>query len=140
MKLTNSKLKQLIKEAIQKLMASPTIQMHHDEYREIVANQYADYFSEDGADFIRTYNTIVGRAHKVGSWKSFKLSGSIFVNEKVIFVLRDDGGKSYATPRTVKQGQYTKSGDYIPPKEIILPITKKFNEATFMGLEEGRKR
>ncbi len=140
MKLTHNKLKQLIKEAMQKLQASSTVQMHHDEYREIVANQHSDFFSEEGADYIRTYKTIVGRAHRVGSWKAFKLSGSIFVNEKGIFVLTDDGGKSYATPRTVKQREYTKSGDYIPPKEIILPITKKFNEATFMGLEEGRKR
>ena len=140
MKLTNSKLKQLIKEALDS-MGSPTIQMHHDEYREIVANQQRDYFSEDGADFSRMYNTIIGRAYKVGSWKYFKLSGSVFINRKGIFVLTDDGRKSMATGvEGITKGYTTKTGRYMPPKEIFVPIKKEDADTTFMGLEEGRKR
>ena len=97
------------------------------EFREIIANQSQPFFSESGADPYTKVNTkAIGDAYKIGSWRSMTLSGSVFANKTGVYVLENDGSRSFYTP--TGQGQK------------IVPITKSFNEQIFIGLFEGRKR
>ena len=95
------------------------------EFRDIIDGQSMGYFSESGAEPSRKVRTAAGNAYKIGSWSFDKYSGSIFANKDGVYVLENNGNKSFFTP--------TVRGE-------IVPITKKFNEQTFMGMFEGRKR
>ena len=95
------------------------------EFRDIVADQSMGYFSESGAEPTRKVRTAAGNAYKIGSWSFDKYSGSIFANKDGVYVLENNGNKSFFTPTVRRE---------------IVPITKKFNEQTFMGMFEGRKR
>ena len=95
------------------------------EFRDIIAGQSMGYFSESGAEPSRKVRTAAGNAYKIGSWSFDKYSGSIFANKDGVYVLENNGNKSFFTPTVRRE---------------IVPITKKFNEQTFMGMFEGRKR
>ena len=95
------------------------------EFRDIIAGQSMGYFSESGAEPTRKVRTAAGNAYKIGSWSFDKYSGSIFANKDGVYVLENNGNKSFFTPTVRRE---------------IVPITKKFNEQTFMGMFEGRKR
>ena len=96
------------------------------EFRDIVADQSMGYFSESGAEPATKVSTrAIGEAYKIGSWSNGKYNGSIFANADGIYVLENDGNQSFFTPTV---------------RGKIVPITKKFNEQTFMGMFEGRKR
>ena len=95
------------------------------EFRDIVADQSMGYFSESGAEPTRKVRTAAGNAYKIGSWSTGKYNGSIFANADGVYVLENDGNRSFFTPTV---------------RGKIVPITKKFNEQTFMGMFEGRKK
>ena len=95
------------------------------EFRDIIAGQSMGYFSESGAEPTRKVRTAAGNAYKIGSWSFDKYSGYIFANKDGVYVLENNGNKSFFTPTVRRE---------------IVPITKKFNEQTFMGMFEGRKR
>ena len=95
------------------------------EFRDIIDGQSMGYFSESGAEPTRKVRTAAGNAYKIGSWSFDKYSGSIFANKDGVYVLENNGNKSFFTPTVRRE---------------IVPITKKFNEQTFMGMFEGRKR
>ena len=95
------------------------------EFRDIIAGQSMGCFSESGAEPTRKVRTAAGNAYKIGSWSFDKYSGSIFANKDGVYVLENNGNKSFFTPTVRRE---------------IVPITKKFNEQTFMGMFEGRKR
>ena len=95
------------------------------EFRDIIANQSMGYFSESGAEPTTKIRTAVGEAYKIGSWSTGKYSGSIFANKDGVYVLENNGNKSFFTPTV---------------RGKIVPITKKFNEQTFMGMFEEKKR
>lgn len=96
------------------------------EFRDIIAGQSMGYFSESGAEPATKVSTrAIGPAYKIGSWSTGKYSGSIFANKNGVYVLENNGNKSFFTPTVNRQ---------------IIPITKKFNEQTFMTMFEGRKK
>ena len=142
MKLTHNKLKQLIKEALEDsygsaMSSSPPVEdskfrniaKQQQEYRQIVRNQRIGYFSEEGANPSQEINTrAIGPAFKIGSWKFGKLSGSIFATDTGIYILNNDGTRSYASPM------------HPTNPNLIGTLTKEQGETVFMGLEEGRRR
>ena len=142
MKLTRTRLTQLIKEALEDsfgpaMGSSPSvpdskfkqIAKHQQEYRQIVRNGRMGYFSEEGAEPNKEVNTrAIGPAYKIGSWKFGKLSGSIFAASDGIYILNNDGTRSYASP--MHRTNPNKIGT----------LTKDMGETVFMGLEEGRRR
>ena len=97
----------------------------HQEYRDIIANQRAGYFSEKGSDPFTKVNTPIGDAYRIGTWKVDKYSGGVFANKTGVYVLDDDGGESYFSPK----------GPPDPGKKgyKLIPITRTFNEDTFIS-------
>ena len=142
MKLTHNKLKQLIEQTLKEsygsaMSSSPSvpdskfkqIARRQQEYRQIVRNGRMGYFSEEGAEPNKEVNTrAIGPAYKIGSWEFGKLSGSIFAASDGIYILNNDGTRSYASPM------------HPTDQRRIGTLTKDIGETVFMGLEEGRKR
>ena len=110
------------------------IASQQEEYRDIIANQQAGSFSDKGAEPSKKVKTQIGDAYRIGTWTApyTSLSGGVFANKTGIYVLDKDGYESYYSPK----------GPPDPGKKgyKIIPITRKFNEQIFMGLQEGRKR
>ena len=107
-------------------MLPPSVMKHVIEYDEIIANQWGQTFTKSSDRPQLTKGTPVGDAYKIGEWTGPQHKGGVFVNHKGLFVLNDDGSKSFFTPQDENRE--------------IMPITKEFNEQIFHTMFEGKRR
>ena len=104
-----------------------SVLQRQEEFREIIANQHGNIFSENEADASIKVNTeAIGDAYRIGTWSHGNYSGGIFANKTGIYILSDDGAQTPFTPKNHDRS--------------AMPITKSFNEIVFMGMFERRKR